>query len=78
MKKEDFLKVDLQFVMKMLKQGGAGASEKQEIFRLYKKYIDPAHLQFIDSNCSSCSSSIQMMWTKLKEYVTQNSGKFIY
>jgi hypothetical protein len=71
-----FEKEHLEFVNKLLKQGGAGAAEKQEIFKLYKTYIDPMHLNWTDSSCASCSSSILRMWDKVKEYVTKNSHLF--
>ena len=58
---------DREFITALLKRGGANSEEKQRIFTLYKKYIDPTHLQYVDSSCSSCSSSILRMWNKLKE-----------
>ena len=72
-----YKKEHLEFVNKLLKAGGAGPEEKQEIFRLYKLYIDPNHLNWIDSSCNSCSSSILGMWNKLRDFVTANSKKFI-
>jgi tRNA uridine 5-carbamoylmethylation protein Kti12 len=57
------------FVMKLLKAGGAGPSEKETIFQLYKKYLEPNHLSWTDSACSSCSSSIQLMWTKVRDFI---------
>lgn len=65
-----------EFVMKLLKQGGAGTAEKQRIFELYKLYVDPNHMTWTDTSCNSCSSSIQMMWTKLKDYVFNNGILF--
>jgi hypothetical protein len=34
------------------------------------------HLNWTDSSCASCSSSILRMWDKVKEYVTKNSHLF--
>ena len=58
---------DREFITTLLKRGGANSQEKQEIFRLYKKYVDPNHLTWTDSSCGSCSSSILKMWNKIKE-----------
>lgn len=58
---------DKDFILELLKRGGANREEKQKIFELYKKYIDPTHLTYQDSPCSSCTSSILRMWNKLKE-----------
>lgn len=77
MDKNDFKKSYYDFVMGLLKKGGANPAEKQEIFRLYKLFIDPTHAQFIDTGCSSCTSSIQVMWTKLKDYIITNKNKFV-
>lgn len=77
MNKIDFKKEYYDFVMRLLKQGGANPAEKQEIFRLYKLFIDPTHKQFTDTGCASCTSSIQLMWTKLKTFVIENKEKFI-
>lgn len=65
-----------EFVLKLLKQGGAGPAEKQKIFELYKLYIDPNHINWTDSSCTSCSSSILMMWNKLKDFTLNNNDKF--
>lgn len=62
-------KEERDFVMRILKQGGAGSAEKQTIFDLYKKYIDPTHLSWTDTACSSCTSSIQRMWQSVRDYV---------
>lgn len=67
---------DMEFVNKLLKKGGAGPAEKQEIFRLYKKYVDPTHLSWTDTSCASCSSSILRMWDKLKDYINTNRNLF--
>lgn len=77
MNKSDFKKEYYVFVMKLLKAGGCTSEEKEEIFRLYKIFIDPTHKQFIDTGCASCSSSIQMMWSKLKLFIIENKDKFI-
>lgn len=61
-----------EFVLRLLKQGGAGPAEKQTIFELYKKYIDPNHLSWTDTSCNSCSSSILMMWNAVRDYVIEN------
>jgi len=66
-----------EFIMRLLKQGGANSGDKQRIFDLYKLYIDPTHLNWVDSGCSSCSSSIQRMWSSVKEYILNNGDKFI-
>lgn len=58
-----------EFVLRLLKVGGAGTADKAYIFELYKLYIDPTHLSWTDSSCNSCSSSIQMMWQKVKDYI---------
>ena len=73
---EKYLPEHREFVLKLLKAGGAGSSEKQRIFELYKLYIDPNHLTWTDTSCNSCSSSILMMWSKLKDYVLNNSTLF--
>lgn len=69
-------KEHLDFVLRLLKAGGAGYSDKEMIFQLYKKYIDPSHLNWTDTACNSCSSSIQRMWQALKEYTLNNRDKF--
>ena len=60
------------FVIKLLKQGGAGTEEKKRIFELYKTFIDPTHLSWVDTACGSCSSSILRMWNAVKDYVMAN------
>lgn len=57
------------FILRLLRQGGAGPAEKETIFQIYKKYIDPNHLTWVDSACSSCSSSIQRIWAATKDYI---------
>jgi hypothetical protein len=60
------------FVMRLLKAGGAGSEDKQKIFNLYKKYIDATHLSWVDTSCGGCSSSILRMWNLVKDYVMNN------
>ena len=69
-------KEHLDFVLQLLKSGGAGTIEKQKIFELYKLYVDPTHQSWTDTSCLSCSSSIQRMWSSLKEFVLNNQNKF--
>ena len=59
-KNMEHLQSDRDFILQLLKKGGATGPEKQQIFQLYKKWIDPTHLSWTDSSCNSCSSSILM------------------
>jgi hypothetical protein len=72
-----FLKSELQFIHKILKEGGAAYDDKQMIFLLYKKYIDPTIVTFDASACTSCGSSLNRMWHEIKDYILSNADKFV-
>lgn len=73
-----YLKSEHDFYIGILRKGcKAGASDRQTIFDLYKKYIDPLHLHYQDSSCSSCASSILNIWNKLKEFMDRNGNLFV-
>ena len=72
------LKTDLDFIYLVLTRG-ATFEDKQNILALYRKYLDPTlgNIQITNSSCSSCNSSLNTYWLKLKDYMAKNAEKFI-
>ena len=72
-----FKKEHINFVSRILRQGGASHQDKEEIYRLYKLYIMPDHKGWTNSNCKSCGSAIVKLFDDLKKFVHGNENKFI-
>jgi hypothetical protein len=66
------LKKDKDFIAYILSKGSLNYEDKKTIYDMYRKYVDPSHTApFIDSSCSSCMS-IQMMWSKVRNFASNN------
>jgi hypothetical protein len=65
-------KKDYDFVQGVLKGKGIKSSDRQTIYDLYKKYIQPDMV----STCSGCGE-ISVLFRKLKEWMFNNQNKFI-
>jgi len=65
-------KQDYDFVQLVLKGKGIKPQDKENIYNLYKKYIQPDMI----STCSGCGE-MAVLFRKLKEFMFQNQNKFI-
>lgn len=74
----NYLKSELEFIERVISQGGANSQDKERIFELYKKYIEPNHKRWVDTNCASCSSSIMgQIWGKTRDFILKNRESFV-
>lgn len=74
---EKFEQSQLEFVIKICKNGGASASDKDYIVQLYRLYFEPGFIGANNSACASCSGSILTVWNKVKDYVLTNAKLFV-
>jgi len=66
------LKKEKEFISSILSKGSVNTDDKRMIYDLYRKYVDPSHTApYIDSSCSSCMS-IQLMWSKVRNFASNN------
>lgn len=49
--------------------------QMEAIFHMHKKYINP-NIQTYTSNCSTCGTSIVVLWRLLIEWYNSNSSLF--
>ena len=66
-------KADYDFYTRMLKVVNPTQQETDEIFRLYKKYIQ--NIYSYTTGCN-CSSNIANIWDELKQYMVKNRERF--
>lgn len=68
----EYNKEDYDFIQEVLKGKGIRSQDKERIYNLYKKYIQPD----LVSSCSGCGE-ISVLFRKLKEFMFNNQNKFI-
>jgi len=66
-------KEDLDFIHRLIKQGGTTNADVTNIFMLYRRYIDAT---LTITGCSTCGSDLHKYWGQLKDFILTNSDKF--
>lgn len=71
---ESFTKADADKIQSFYKIATASRQEMDEIFSMYKKYVNPNARPYI-TNCK-CGSSISAYYQKLLNWFESNRSKF--
>ena len=69
----NYPKSDMDFIKKMRKKTAITENESDEIFRLFKLYIE---YRYSYTKGCNCPSGIGSLWTQLNEWSIKNGDKF--
>jgi hypothetical protein len=71
-----YIKSDLVTLQELARIINPNSTQIDQIYELYKEYIDSTAPRPILSNCN-CQFGISNYWTKLRDFTSKNASLFI-
>jgi len=70
-----FPREDKEQMLRLFKIAALSSGEVNQIFELYRKYVNP-NQPFPATNCGNCPQNISVVFSNLREWLSNNFSKF--